>query len=79
MTPDKRKPRPAATGNAANSETQQPKNTKLRETVAMVFVSLLYAALLLDSVLLGMTEAQRTAALRMARMASIQAEVTHDR
>ncbi len=78
MTPDKRKPRPAATGNAANSETQQPKNTKLRETVAMVFVSLLYAALLLDSVL-GMTEAQRTAALRMARMASIQAEVTHDR
>ena len=76
MTPDKRKPRPAATGNAANSETQQPKNTKLRETVAMVFVSLLYAVLLLDSTL-GMLEAQRVSALRMAQIASMQAEVSH--
>ena len=76
MTPDKRKPRPAATGNAANSETQQPKNTSSREIIAMVFVSLLYAVLLLDSTL-GMLDAQRTAALRMARMASMQAGVSH--
>ncbi len=77
MTPDKRKPRPAATGNAANFEIQQGKNTKLRETVAMVFVSLLYAVLLLDWTL-GMLEAQRVSALRMAKIASMQAEVTNE-
>jgi len=76
MTPDKRKPRPAATGNAANFEIQQGKNTSSRETVAMVFVSLLYAVLLLDSTL-GMLEAQRVSALRMAKIASMQAEVSH--
>jgi len=76
--PDKRRPRPTEDRSEANSETQQPKNTSSREIIAMVFVSLLYAVLLLDSTL-GMLEAQRVSALRMARMASIQAEVTHDR
>lgn len=76
MMAHKRKPRPAATGNAANSETQQPKNTKLREIVAMVAVAALWAILMLDSTL-GMLEAQRTAALRMAKIASMQAEVSH--
>ena len=72
-----RKPRPAATGNAANSETQQPKNTSSREIIAMVFVSLLWVVLFLSSTL-GMLEAQRASALRMARIASMQAEVAHE-
>lgn len=77
MTPSKlRSPASAANADEAGIKKGQGKNTKLREAVAMVAVSVLWVVLFLNSTL-GMLDAQRTAALRMSRVASIQAGVSH--